>query len=33
MNWYRLKESIKYRRDRVNAFLEETINLGALNNV
>ena len=30
MNWYRVKEIIKSRRDRANAFVEQTINLGAL---
>ena len=30
MNWYRVKESIKSRSDRANAFVEQTINLGAL---
>lgn len=30
MNWYRVKESIKSRSDRANAFAEQTINLGAL---
>lgn len=30
LNWYRIKESIKFRNDRVNAFIEKTINIGAL---
>lgn len=30
LNWHRLKESIKSRTDRTNAFIEKTINLGAL---
>ena len=30
MNWYRVKEIIKSRSDRANAFVEQTINLGAL---
>ena len=30
MNWYRVKESIKSRRNRTSAFVEQTINLGAL---
>ena len=30
MNWYRVKEIIKSRSDRASAFVEQTINLGAL---
>ena len=30
LNWHRIKESIKYRNDKANAFAEKTINLGAL---
>lgn len=30
LNWHRLKESIKSRSDRTNAFVEKTINTGAL---
>lgn len=30
LNWHRLKESIKSRTDRNNAFIEKTINIGAL---
>lgn len=30
MNWYRVKEHIKSRSDRANAFVEQTINLGSL---
>jgi transposase-like protein len=32
LNWHRTKESIKHRSDRVNAFVEKTINIGALDN-
>ncbi len=30
LNWHRVKESIKSRKDRTNAFVEKTINIGAL---
>lgn len=30
MNWYRVKESIKSKSDRAKAFVEQTINVGAL---
>ena len=30
LNWHKIKESIKFRNDTLNAFIEKTINIGAL---